>query len=146
MVTANTGSAQKKPVGYVVVEIDYQYNDEYYYSDSRGGYPLKIFSRRDQAEKELVKFTLEAFKNKDIGGYIMDGDWSCVFEDPEAAASKYALNLDEPWNIVVPRNEALLKDFVKDCSIEFYRIIEVPRAQAKPKMIREDPITYFEAQ
>ena len=57
----------------------------------------------------------------------MDGDWSCIFKDPDAAASKYALNLDEPWNIAVPSNEALLKEFIKDCSIPFYRVIEVPR-------------------
>jgi hypothetical protein len=131
MVTVNVGSrpsGSKPPVGYVVVEIDYQYNDEYYYSDTRGGYPLKIFAKREDAEQELTRLTLEAYKKRDLGCYIMDGDWHCVFENPDAAASKYALNLDEPWNIVVPSDEALLKDFVKDCSIEFYRIIEVPRA------------------
>jgi len=111
------------PIGYVVVEVEYQYNDEYYYTESEGGNPVKIFLDKAEAEKHCKKLNLEAFKKTDLSGYIIEGEWCMMFDDPEKAASKYALNLDEPWNISIPPGK--IEEFVDDCKLEFYKVISV---------------------
>lgn len=112
--------------GFLVVAIEYQYNDEYYYSRSEGGKPIRVYKNKESAEQECEKLNIEAFRRTDLAGYIVDDEWSCLFDDFEKAASKYALNLDEPWNIALPVEPAKLKEFVKECKVSFYKVIEVP--------------------
>lgn len=53
-----------RPVGYAVVEINWEYNDEYYDADAEGGRLLKVYRSRERAAAEC------AARNEDARG-----DW-----------------------------------------------------------------------
>ena len=49
-----------RPVGYAVVEINWEYNDEYYDADAEGGRLLKVYRSRERAEAECAARNEEA--------------------------------------------------------------------------------------
>lgn len=57
-------------IGYVLQQVGWSYNDEYYYRpEGDGGTPLKIFFDKEVAQKEALKLTANKLKGyKGYGG------------------------------------------------------------------------------
>jgi hypothetical protein len=57
-----------RPVGYAVVEVHWNYNDEYYDADADGGKLVKVYRSRERAEAECSRRCEEARANWDQYG------------------------------------------------------------------------------
>ena len=64
-----------RPVGYAVVQLNWEYNDENYYTEAEGGNLLKVYRSRERAEEECARCNAQERDN-----------WSFVDE----AAAEYA--------------------------------------------------------
>lgn len=52
---------------YIVMEREFQYNDEYFYVDSDvGGIPTKVFNNQAEADQEAVRLCLDWFRGQNI--------------------------------------------------------------------------------
>lgn len=60
---------------YVVTEISFEYNDEYYYQgESDGGTPVKAFSTKEKAEEALPEYTRNWIKE------TSESKWSSILD------------------------------------------------------------------
>ena len=90
-------------IGYVIQEIGYEYNDEYYYrGESGGGTPKKIIINKDIAERTLMQLEIEKWRGEDLGYYEEE-----VPDIPNTATDEQ------------------IKSIIKSSSIRFYEMVEV---------------------
>ncbi|HEY9704266.1 MAG TPA: hypothetical protein V6C58_17575, partial [Allocoleopsis sp.] len=65
-----------KQKGYLVLEVGYEYNDEYYHTGNYGTTyeaPEKIYLTKEKAEAVLKEKTFEALRGEDLGRYGGNG-------------------------------------------------------------------------
>ena len=111
-------------IGYLVVEKEYDYNDEYYYCHSDGGNPVKVFKNPADAEAEARKRSRQKMRDVELAAYVMDGEWDMLFDDPDAAAKKYGINYDDCY-IATPADPQLAEQMFDEVKLEFYTVIPV---------------------
>lgn len=125
----------EKKIGYLVLEVGYEYNDEYY---STGNYgttyeaPKKVYTDKKKAEKILKKKTYESLRGADLGRYGGDGLTGICkkgMEDEFEGTFKelFPDKKFEEWEIEIPKeatDEQLSKlfEFLK---LEFFELVEV---------------------
>lgn len=125
----------EKKIGYIVMQVGYEYNDEYY---STGNYgttyeaPEKVYTNKSRAEKILRKKTFEAMRGEDLGRYGGDGLRGICkkgMEDDFEAAYKelFPEKSFDDWQIEIPKGatDAQLSRLFDLLKLEFFELIEV---------------------
>jgi hypothetical protein len=124
----------KKEKGYLVLEVGYEYNDEYY---STGNYgttyeaPKKVFLNEETAMAELKQKTFEKLRGEDLGRYGGDGlDGICKKntqdEFSKICQEEFGIDTDE-YDIEIPKDatdEQLMK-IIECLKLEFFKLVEV---------------------
>lgn len=59
---------------FVVTETEYEYNDEYYYTNGDGGEPVEAYTTKDKAETACVERCAELVRNTDLRYYGYSAD------------------------------------------------------------------------
>jgi hypothetical protein len=124
----------EKKKGYIVLEVGFEYNDEYY---STGNYgttyeaPKKVFLNEETAMVELRQKTFEKLRGEDLGRYGGDGlDGICkkgmndVFS--KICQEEFDIDTDE-YDIEIPKtatDEQLMK-IIECLKLEFFKLVEV---------------------
>ena len=92
---------------WVVMEIGWQYNDEYYYTDDNdSGTPQKVYFDKQKAQDAALDQNIKALSSNEIGSYATDGDISTILEideedfktmvkDMGGSVGDYEINLPE---------------------------------------------------
>lgn len=125
---------EKKQKGYIILEVGYEYNDEYYHTGSYGETyeaPNKVFLSKEKAEAELRIKTLEKLRGEDLGRYNgdgIDGISKKGMQDELAEILKKEFNIDaEEYEMEIPSDatdEQL--DKVLEClDLNFFELIEI---------------------
>jgi hypothetical protein len=133
--------------GYIIMTINYEYNDEVYYQgEGGGGNPVKVFRDKLRAEERCRQLNVEAFRDHFVTekfygreptpgtGYRSSPAEYCydindLFKShiaPEEAAVSWNFDLDTPYRFMLPLDitDERLADFVDDCAISFYTVAE----------------------
>lgn len=56
--------------GYVILKVDFEYNDNNYYKNSEaGGIPIEIYLNKERAKVEMDRLEMQEFIKSDIGFY-----------------------------------------------------------------------------
>jgi hypothetical protein len=60
--------------GYIVLEVGWEYNDEYYYSGNGNTYeaPSEVFTDKEKADALCKKRNIKAYKGTELASYIQD--------------------------------------------------------------------------
>jgi hypothetical protein len=112
-----------RPVGYAVVMVNWQYNDEYYDADPQGGRLVQVYRSRERAEAACADANADAREvwsdiGEDIPDELEDDDTYVVFDATERTRRRKGL---------IP-GEALKKGegaFKSTAGVPFYEVIEV---------------------
>jgi type I site-specific restriction-modification system R (restriction) subunit len=109
---------------YVLLEIGWEYNDEYYYrSENYDGRPKKIFENPEEANQELINKTLERVNTYSVESLVLDrsyrgNDYLQNFKTRFPTISETirinVLPLDVQKNIV---------DWLSEIDIVFYEVV-----------------------
>lgn len=124
----------KKEKGYLVLEVGYEYNDEYYSTGSYGTTyeaPKKVFLNEETAMAELKQKTFEKLRGEDLGRYGGDGLRGICKKNMEDEFSKicqeeFDIDTDE-YDIEIPKtatDEQLMK-IIECLKLEFFKLVEV---------------------
>lgn len=63
--------------GYVILEIGWEYNDEYYHTSNNGEMyeaPKELYLDKAKAEAECLKREINSFRGQSLGVYFYDGE------------------------------------------------------------------------
>lgn len=113
--------------GYIIQEIGYEYNDEYYYkSECGGGTPKMVFTDEILAKKKMLELEINEWKGKCLCDYGEDFE-GMAEDDEEFSRILEELGIDDLWRDSVPADASddLIKKLIKHADIRFYEIIEV---------------------
>lgn len=123
-----------KQKGYIVLEVGFEYNDEYYHTGSYGATyeaPKKVFTDKEKAMVELHKKTFEKLRGEDLSRYNGDGlDGICKegMQDEFCRIFKEEFDKDaEEWELEIPKkatDEQLMK-IIECLDLEFFELVEV---------------------
>jgi len=116
-------------IGFVIQEIGYEYNDEYYYrGESGGGTPKKIILNEATAKLKLLELEVEKWRGEDIGYYGGDiSELSNNEEEFEDALREIGIDPNDDWRLRIPKEatDEQIKNLIKYSYIRFYEIVEV---------------------
>lgn len=124
----------KKQKGYLLLEVGFEYNDEYYSTGSYGTTyeaPKKVFLDEETAMIELRKKTFNKLRGEDLGRYGGDGlDGICKkgMQDEFRKICQEEFNIDtDEYDIEIPKtatDEQLLK-IIECLELDFFELVEV---------------------
>jgi hypothetical protein len=120
-----------KEKGYVVLEVGYEYNDEYYHTGNNGETyeaPKKVFINKDKAEIELHKKNMEHLRGLDLGryGYILED--ICKkgkAKKLEKICEQLEINIEEGDDIPKDATDEQINEILKCLDLEFFTLVEV---------------------
>lgn len=126
----------KKQKGYMVLEVGYEYNDEYYSTGNYGNMyeaPKKVFSNKQAAQEELERQTIEKLKGEDLGRYNGDGlDGICEkgMQDEFCKIFKTEFDRDlddDEYEIEIPKTatDEQVKKIMECLRLTFFELIEI---------------------
>jgi hypothetical protein len=110
-----------RPVGYAVIEINWEYNDEYFDADPEGGRLLKVYRTRERAEAECARRNEEVRGDWDFGDYEYDEDDEggyIAFDMEDRLRRRRGLTPDQKLG----KNEGTFKTSE---GVPFFEVIEV---------------------
>jgi hypothetical protein len=118
-------------VAYVVMETSFEYNDEIYHmGESPGGNPVKVFRKRDMAEKEAMEKSKNFFINGiPLGslaydeGDVLVTEWGRLFLEFEGEDSIKTSEVMEEGLPDIFESEEAGRDFIEkmtDAQFEFF--------------------------
>lgn len=123
-----------KQKGYIVLEVGFEYNDEYYHTGNYGATyeaPKKVFTDKEKAMVELHKKTFEKLRGEDLSRYNGDGLGGICKEgmqDEFCRIFKEEFDKDaEEWELEIPKkatDEQLMK-IIECLDLEFFELVEV---------------------
>ncbi len=122
--------------GYIVLEVGYEYNDEYYHTGNGGNMyeaPKKVFIDKEQAIVELEKKTIEKLKGESLGNYNGNGlegicEKGMTYEFRKIFKEDFDIDLDEDeYDIQIPKNASneSLKKIIECMKLKFFELVEV---------------------
>jgi hypothetical protein len=124
---------QKK--GYVVLEVGYEYNDEYYHTGNYGTTyeaPKKVFISHEKAEEEFIRLTTNKLRGEDLGRYGEEGVRGIckdgkADEFMEIFRREFDKVIDEYDEIAIPQKatDEQLAMIIECLEIEFFEIVEI---------------------
>jgi hypothetical protein len=102
---------------YIVMEIGYEYNDEYMYRpESEGGLPRKTFHEKELAEKYKLELEIEKFRNENLDYFEFSREY--LFDETFENINDGRGNINKDAT-----NEHILT-LLNNCDLNFYEIIE----------------------
>lgn len=115
---------------YVVCKKDFEYNDEIFYSHTRGGVPLKLYDTEEEAEAEATRRTVKALKEgkENLAEYcygpedIIGSTGLSILED--AGVLTKANRYCHVWDFS-QLDDKTLEDFVSHLKLQFYEVYRV---------------------
>lgn len=115
-----------RPVGFAVLQVNWEYNDEYYDAQDEGGQVVKVFRSRQRAEAECAALNEEARAQwGDALGYMgefedeLDDEYEYgMFDMQSRLRHKRGLGPDDK----LKKGEGLFKN---TAGVPFYEVIEV---------------------
>lgn len=120
---------------YVIVEKQYNYNDEIYYLEVDGGVPKYIKSSQEEAinmVKDLNKKTLiNSLKNGDISMYFYPSEMKFVLKRGHDKAVKDILGIDDfsrnldIESLIHKLSDSKKEELAEHFNLEFYELYEV---------------------
>ena len=114
---------------YTIVQVGWEYNDEYYYQgESGGGTPLSVYKDRSKAEAAALAKNIEEYKNigasrwNQLGAYFPDGEYDFDSDDKEELKKLGVTANDQ--GIILPEaaSDAELAEIIGLIGIVFYEI------------------------
>jgi hypothetical protein len=112
--------------GYVIQEIGYEYNDEYYYrGQAEGGIPKIVFFNEAKAMKKLAEIEMDAFRGETLGYYEMHEN---IIDEDLYREALEEINIDpDDWRASIPKDapDSTIKKLIKATSLRFNEIVEV---------------------
>ena len=124
----------EKQKGYIVLEVGYEYDDEFY---STGNYgetyeaPNKVYLSQEKAIIELKKQTMEKMRGEDLSRYNGNGlegickkgmqDQFCKIMNEE-----FELNAED-WELDIPKTatDEQLEKIIECLELEFFKLVEI---------------------
>ena len=143
---------KKDNVVYVIQSIDWEYNDEYYYTtEDEAGHPYKAYKTEEAAKAALIELEVKSFKETFVKNdpppnnqgyfwrgtalneYVSDGlDSITSMEEFEFKTVLNGIGLlpegDDPTAVMIPKNfpNDKVRVLVEACDkLRFHKIIEV---------------------
>jgi hypothetical protein len=112
-----------RPVGYAVVAVNWQYNDEYYDADPEGGRVVQVYRSRERAEAVCEELNAEARETwadigEDVPDEFEDDDTYVVFDATERTRRRKGLRPGEK----LKKGEG---EFKSTAGVPFYEVVEV---------------------
>lgn len=116
---------------YVVVETEFEYNDEYYRPQD-GSTPVKAYKKQEVADKVCLEKNIEWVSNTDLGNYGYS--WREIFDDPDTVFELtgidvtngiYETDLSSAFNDLSDEEKLL---FLNALNIKPFKVIEVELA------------------
>lgn len=125
----------EKKIGYLVLEVGYEYNDEYYHAGSYGTTyeaPERVYMSKERAVEELKKRTMESLRGEDLGRYGGDGLTGICkkgMEDKfeETFKEMFPNKKFDDWRIEIPKDatDEQLSRLIEFLKLEFFELVEV---------------------
>ena len=112
---------------YLVVPINYEYNDEIYYSNSDGfSKPEKGYRSKVKAEFISLGKNLEKLRGLHLGEYCYSlADIISDQEKFDAICERNGINTNDPWSSTIPSSisDQDLKELYDSLDLPFYKVI-----------------------
>ena len=107
---------------YIVLETSFEYNDEYYYTNTDAGFPVKVFKNREDAENCQMDYNLKKLQTENIGSYDQNG----LLEQREDQLNELGCTIND-YELVFPKKltKHVAKKILKLFNINFYTVREV---------------------
>lgn len=124
----------KKQKGYIVLEVGYEYNDEYYSTGNYGDMyeaPKKVFLDKEKAAVELRTKTLEKLRGEDLGRYNgcgLEGICKKGMQNEFCRIFKEEFGKDtERWEFEIPEKatDEQLTKIIECLDLDFFELVEV---------------------
>lgn len=125
----------KKQKGYIVLEVGFEYNDEYYSTGNYGATyeaPKKVFLEQEKAMEELKQKTFEKLKGEDLGRY--NGDWldgickdGMQDEFVKIFKEEFGIDIEDEYEVEVPKKatDEQLNKILECLDLKFFELVEV---------------------
>ena len=118
---------------WIVMEIGWQYNDEYYYTDDNdSGTPQKVYFDKKKAEEAALDMNIKALKSSGLTGYyeslsgileIDEADFTKMLEEMDGSVEDYNINLPDKLS----RENAV--KILAAINIRWFEVADVPVVQ-----------------
>lgn len=116
--------------GFVIVAIEWEYNDNYYYTLNDAGNPISCFMSRKKAEKHCLEKNIQWVKETGLSNYLGENEMEAYFDEKwlKSKCSPMTWNSQEVVekliNLIIKDDEELRKaiPFIK---IQGYVVKEV---------------------
>jgi hypothetical protein len=114
-----------RPVGYAVIEIHWEYNDEYYAADEEGGRLVKVYRSRERAAAECARMNESAREEWSIvDDYV--AEWADGDDENDTAAFDMQERLYKRRGLVGDQKLAKREGMYKSArDVPFFEVIEV---------------------
>lgn len=123
---------------YVVVEQDFEYDDQNYYTTGDAGYPRKAFKTKRKAEENALQQSVASIRGRGFGEFTSSGLSNC-FDHPwekvlefcekhgfETEEQTWKKESSEVSNIKVDdQPEALVGQLLQWFNLDFYHVVEM---------------------
>jgi hypothetical protein len=109
-----------RPVGYAILEVNWEYNDENYDADAEGGRVMQVYRSRERAEAQCAALNAEAREQWSF----VDEEWE-TFDDDEYMMAAFDMQERLRYKRTggpLKKNEGLFKTTE---GVPFYEVIEV---------------------
>ena len=107
---------------FIVKEINYRYNDEYYY-ETDGGNSVKAFKTRQAAEEEAKALSISHIKGEELFAYEEGDIWNLQNFDEETLSS-LDISADEPY-VPTHLSDEDAETVLNMLSIQFFTVEEL---------------------
>lgn len=117
--------------GYVVMETEWNYNDEYHYTgEDEGGSPVSVYTSRSKAEGVANAKSVERARTLYNGPF----DYGDCYDEgridniPEQVRKRLGIPDDEPWGWKFPASasDSDILDTLEGLGVAFFTVEEVP--------------------
>jgi hypothetical protein len=123
-----------KEVGYIILEVGYEYNDEYYHTGNYGEMyeaPEKVFTNKDKALLELRLKTMEKMRGEDLGRYNGNGlkgicKTNMIDQFKKLMLEEFELDAED-WELEIPQDatDLQLEKILECLDLKFFELVEV---------------------
>ena len=114
---------------YTIVQVGWEYNDEYYYQgENGGGNPLSVYKDRSKAEAAVLAKNIEEYKRisssrwNRLGAYFPDNEYDFNSDDDKELKKLGVIVNDEGIKLPESASDADMAEIIGLIGIVFYEI------------------------
>lgn len=111
---------------FVVLQHDFDYNDEINYQSGNGGYPIKVFYDESLAKLHASDLTYKELRGLNLGDYCYNMDEIDPTSKVRDTLEKLGVEC-ENWDTIIPSDisDEDLKEIYNGLSLQFFSVIKV---------------------